>query len=114
MPRAPSQDLMNAILKLVHSRTHDKFEWTKDITKNYDFFLLWNGQKIFDDNDWKLLREKYVNIFPDIVMLWDGEGVPLEFAIPFERYLLFKKPHICLDLFGDTPSILAGSNVTVN
>eukprot|EP01084_Bolivina_argentea_P163859 284979_1 len=114
MPRKPSQDIMNGVLKLVNAKTiktNDKFEWTKDITKNYDFFLQWNGKKIFDDNDWKLFTDKYMNIFPDIVMIWDDN---LNFEIPPQTYLLFKKPHICLDLFGDTPSILVGSNVMIN
>merc|ERR1712087_797668 len=38
----------------------------------------------------------------------------LRFSVPVDRYLLFKSRRICLDLFGDTPSLLIGSNVMVN
>ena len=119
MPRKPSKDIMDAILKLVHTKIDknvNKFEWTKDITKNYDFFLQWNGKKTMGDDDWIKFKNEFIKYFPDIIMLWNGEDGKdaLKFTIPVERYLLFKKPHICLDLFGDTPSILVGSNVMVN
>jgi len=118
MPRKPSQEIMTAILKLVRQKITDqqKFEWTKDMTKNYDFFLEWNGKNTFDEKEWSLFNEKYIQYFPDIVMIWNKEenAQNLEFTIPVQRYLFFKSGHICLDLFGDTPSILVGSNVMIN
>ena len=122
MPRKPSQDIMNGILKLVHTKVDkntNKFEWTKDITKNYDFFLQWNGKKTISPEEWKIFKNEYMKYFPDIIMLWMGmenedKNNALKFRIPVDRYLLYKKPHLCLDLFGDTPSILVGSNVMVN
>ena len=38
----------------------------------------------------------------------------MELRIPPKRYLLYKNERICLDLFGDTPSILVGSNVMID
>eukprot|EP01084_Bolivina_argentea_P291925 501779_1 len=115
MPRKASSEIMNAILKLVS--VDDKFEWVADGTKNYDYFLKWNGKLIFTNEDWKRFSEEKMKYFADIVMLWQGDGneaEPLEFSIPVQTYLLYKKPHVCLDLFGDTPSILVGSNVMTN
>jgi len=120
MPARPSKELMDGILKLVHSKIDSnkhKFKWVKDMTKNYDYFLEWNDNKSVDKERWKVFETEVKQYFPDMVMLWSADGnggQPLRFTIGVDRYLLFKPPHICLDLFGDTPSILVGSNVMVN
>ena len=86
------------------------------MSRQYDFFLTWNGKTDFNEIEWQRFRDGMDEYFPDLVMLWRGEqqGKPLEFRISSRQYLLFKKGKICLDLFGDTPSLLVGSNVMIN
>jgi len=119
MPRAPAQNIMKALLEIVNQIDTHRFEWSKDPTKNYDFFLQWNDKKVFNDEEWTQFQRELLPHFPDIVMLWKSDSesksaAPLRFVVPAAQYLLFKAHHICLDLFGDTPSILVGSNVMIN
>eukprot|EP01083_Nonionella_stella_P091056 254484_1 len=119
MPRKPAEEIKNAISQLANAALGEEhaFEWEKDGTKHYDYLLKWNGKTTFDDAEWKQFSDEFMKFFPDIVMLWKGDAVesrPLEFSVPVQRYLLYKTQQICLDIFGDTPSVLVGSNVMVN
>jgi len=121
MPRRPSKEIMAGILKLVNAKIGNGslFAWTADKTKNYDFFLMVEGRALFSKEEFDRIHAQYLRFFPDLIMFWNGDGAnanaePLRFSVPVDRYLLFKSNRICLDLFGDTPSLLIGSNVMVN
>merc|ERR1712204_153569 len=69
-----------------------------------------------NEQEWLTFVDEMDVFFPDLVILWRGEpGMePLEFRIDSRQYFQFKKERICLDLFGDTESILVGSNSMTN
>jgi len=121
MPRRPSKEIMAGILKMANTKIGNGslFSWTPDRTKNYDFFLMIGGRALFSKTEFERFHAEYLRFFPDVVMFWNGDGAkanrePLRFSVPVDRYLFFKSNRICLDLFGDTPSLLIGSNVMVN
>merc|ERR1719361_2683880 len=93
----------------------DRFKWVPDRSRQYDFFFAWNEKTKFTKKEWHKFVDQMDEYFPDLIMLWQGDknsnGKSLEFRISSSQYLLFKKGRICLDLFGDTPSLLVGSNL---
>eukprot|EP01084_Bolivina_argentea_P024314 45315_1 len=120
VPANVASKIRDGVLSLVHSNVMlngNRFEWQTDNTGSYDYVLKWNGQIKFDQDKWNDFIENYMQLFPDIVMLWDADSVseePVEFRVQPAQYLLFKSSYICLDLFGDVQSVLVGSNVMIN
>ena len=118
MPFKPSQKIMNAILEILNRNTQQfgmHFSFIKDSSRNYDYILSINNRIAFEGNEYYNIMNRYQEYFPYITMIWKtDDNYDFEFKIPFTQYLLYKNGHICLDLFGDTQSVLVGSNVMVN
>jgi len=110
MPRDSAQQIMKYISEI------SGYEFIKDNTKVYDYCIK-DKYKNIKDSDWNKFKQDELNKFPLLVMLWDSfnsSQLPLHYNILPIRYLVYKRNSICLDIFGDTPSILVGSNQMVN